>query len=329
MLEEINKVGSLLSFREDIKVVDCTIRDGGLMNNFRFDDEFVKNVYNACVKAGVDYMEFGYKSSVEVFNEADFGPWKFTKEEDLRKIVGNNDTNLKISVMADVGRTNYKDDVLPCEDSVIDMIRTACYIHQIPSAIEMMKDFHEKGYETCINIMAISHVNESELDEALEILGQSEVDVIYLVDSFGHYYPEQIRTLAMKYIQVAEKYNKHIGIHAHNNQQLAFANTIEALTLGVSYLDATISSLGRAAGNCQLELLLGFLKNPKYSLRPILGVIESDIKKIKDDGLIWGFDIPYMITGQMNIHPRTAMKNVGTDEWPKFSKFYDEILDED
>lgn len=328
MLEQINKVGSLLSYREDIKVMDCTIRDGGLMNDFRFDDAFVKDVYEACVKAGVDYMEFGYKASTEVFNEEDFGPWKFTKEEDLRKIVGDNDTSLKISIMADVGRTDVES--IPVRDeSVVDMIRTACYIHQIPSAIEMMTNFHEKGYETSINIMAISHCNETELGEALEILGQSKVDVIYLVDSFGHYYPEQIRSLANMYLAVAQKYDKKIGIHAHNNQQLAFANTIEALTIGVSYLDATVSNLGRAAGNCPLELLLGFLKNPKYHLRPILKVIETGINKLKTDGLEWGFDIPYMITGQMNIHPRSAMKNVGTEEWPKYTKFYDEILDED
>jgi 4-hydroxy 2-oxovalerate aldolase len=189
MIEEIQKKGSLLSYRKDIRVMDCTIRDGGLMNDFRFDDQFVKNVYHACIKAGVDYMEFGYKGSKDHFNEEDFGSWKFTTEEDLRRIVGNNDTDLKISVMADVGRTNYKVDVIAKEDSVIDMIRTACYIHQIPSAVEMMNDFHEKGYETCINIMAISHVSETELDEALEILGQSDVDCIYLVDSFGAYYP--------------------------------------------------------------------------------------------------------------------------------------------
>lgn len=329
MLEEIQKKGTLLSYREDIKVMDCTIRDGGLMNEFRFTDEFVKNVYTACLKAGVDYMEFGYKSSKEVFDEADFGCWKFCAEDDLRRIVGNNDTKLKISVMADVGRTNYDEDVLPSSDSVIDMIRTACYIHQIPAAIEMMNDFHEKGYETTINIMAISHVTESELDEALEILGQSNVDCIYLVDSFGAYYPEQIRALAKKYLRVAEKYNKTIGIHAHNNQQLAFANTIEALTLGVSILDSAVASLGRGAGNCPTELLLGFLRNPRYNMRPIIQLIQDDIPKIKEQGIVWGYDTPYMITGQMNSHPRSALKMVGTDEWHKTVDFYDEMTIED
>lgn len=328
MLEKINKVGSLLSYREDIKVMDCTIRDGGLMNDFKFDDKFVKEVYNACLEAGVDYMEFGYKGSEKLFDVSEYGPWKFAKEEDLRRIVGDNNTDLKIAVMADVNRTDM-DLISDKKDSVVDMIRTACYIHQIPSAIEMVNNFHEKGYETTVNIMAVSHCSETEIEEALEILGKSKVNIIYLVDSFGHYFPEEIRGLARKYLAIGEKYNKTIGIHAHNNQQLAFANTIEALTIGVSYLDATIANLGRAAGNCPLELLLGFLKNPRYKIRPILQVIEGSIMKLKEEGLKWGFDIPYMITGQLNRHPRAAMKNIGTDDWEQYTKFFDSILDED
>ena len=328
MLEKINKVGSLLSYREDIKVMDCTIRDGGLMNDFKFDDKFVKEVYNACLEAGVDYMEFGYKGSEKLFDVSEYGPWKFAKEEDLRRIVGDNNTDLKIAVMADVNRTDM-DLISDKKDSVVDMIRTACYINQIPSAIEMVNNFHEKGYETTVNIMAVSHCSETEIEEALEILGKSKVNIIYLVDSFGHYFPEEIRGLARKYLAIGEKYNKTIGIHAHNNQQLAFANTIEALTIGVSYLDATIANLGRAAGNCPLELLLGFLKNPRYKIRPILQVIEGSIMKLKEEGLKWGFDIPYMITGQLNRHPRAAMKNIGTDDWEQYTKFFDSILDED
>ena len=101
------KKGSLLSFRPDIKVVDATIRDGGLVNNFRFTEDFIKDLYAANVAAGVDYMEFGYKASKDIFDENEFGPWKFCEEEDIRRIVGDNDTDLKIAVMADVGRCNF------------------------------------------------------------------------------------------------------------------------------------------------------------------------------------------------------------------------------
>ncbi|HBZ63952.1 MAG TPA: nucleoid-structuring protein H-NS, partial [Lachnospiraceae bacterium] len=177
--------GTILSYRPDIRVVDATIRDGGLVNDFRFTDEFVKNLYQANIKAGVDYMEFGYKASKDIFDEKDFGPWKFCNEEDIRRIVGDNDSDMKIAVMADVGRTDFRRDIIDKSDSVIDLIRIATYINTIPAAIEMIEYCHDKGYETTINIMAISNDNDADIDEALELFGQSPVDGIYIVDSYG------------------------------------------------------------------------------------------------------------------------------------------------
>ena len=318
--------GELISYRPEIKVVDCTIRDGGLVNNFYFDDEFVRNLYTANVAAGVEYMEFGYKASKEIFDVKEFGKWKFCDEQDIRDIVGDNNTDLKISVMADVGRTDYKKDIIPKVDSVIDMIRIATYINTIPAAIEMIHYCAEMGYETTINIMAVSTAAESELDLALDLLAQSEVGTIYLVDSYGSLYPEQIRRLADKYLKVAEKYGKKVGIHAHNNQQLAFANTIEACTVGVSYLDATMSGMGRGAGNCNMELLLGFLRNPKYSLNPVLKFLQNQMLPLKKTGLVWGCDVQYMLTGQQNQHPRTAIAFTA-EQREDYAEFYQSLLD--
>ena len=194
---------TLMDYCPDIKVMDCTLRDGGLVNNFAFSDGFARDLYEANIKAGVDYMEFGYKASRELFDPKAFGKWKFCSEEDIRAIVGKNDSPLKISVMADVGRCNYKKDILPAKDSVIDMIRVATYIHQIPAALKMAEDCKRKGYEVAVNIMAVSKVNTDDLYAGLELLGRSPVDAIYLVDSFGSFYPEQITKLAQKYVEVA------------------------------------------------------------------------------------------------------------------------------
>ena len=322
-----SKKGNLISVRDDLKVVDATVRDGGLVNNFRFTDEFVKDLYETNIAAGVDYMEFGYKASKKIFPEEDFGKWKFCDEESIREIVGENESDLKISVMADVGRTDM-DTILPKSDSVVDIIRTATYVYQIPSCIEMIENFHKKGYETSANIMAVSTASDGDLDQALELLGKSSVDIIYLVDSFGALYPEDIRRLTAKYLELGEKYNKKIGIHAHDNQQLAFANTIESMIMGTSYLDGTVRSLGRGAGNCALETLLGFLKNPKYDLVPLLNFIEKHMVKLHNDGLVWGYDVPYLLTGRFNCHPRTAiafMKEKRTD----YAKFFQETYEQD
>lgn len=321
-----NTFGTIVSYRPDIKVVDATLRDGGLVNNFGFTKEFVKDLYKANIAAGVDYMEFGYKASKEIFNPSEFGKWKFSNEEDIREIVGDNDSDLKICVMADVGRTDYKNDIIKKEDSVIDMIRVATYIHQIPAAIDMITDAKEKGYEVTVNLMAVSKVADENLDTGLELLAQSNVDAIYLVDSFGAFYPEQIRRLTQRYMAVATKYGKKVGVHAHNNQQLAFANTIEAAINGASYLDATMSGMGRGAGNCYMEQLLSFLRNPKYNILPVMDFVEKHMNPLKAGPDKWGFDIPYLLTGILNSHPSSAIKAIKEGR-TDYTTLYQELLD--
>lgn len=317
-----------ISYRPEIKILDCTIRDGGLMNSHQFDEATVRAVYTACVQAGIDYMEVGYKASKRIFARAHYGPWKYCDEDDLRRIVGDNDTALKLSAMADAERTDYHEDISPRTQSVLSMIRIATYIHQIPVALDMIKDAHDKGYETTLNLMAASTIPEWELDEALAILADSEVDAIYLVDSFGAFYSEQIRYLLEKFLRHAAPHGKTVGMHAHNNQQLAYANTIEAIIMGANMLDGSMAGLGRGAGNCPIELLIGFLHNPKYHLRPVLQCIQEHIEPMRRK-LLWGFDIPYMITGLLNQHPRAAIEFNTTEHRGNLVKFFDSLIEEE
>ena len=321
-----SRKGSLMGVRDDIKVLDATIRDGGLCNNFEFTDEFVTELYKINIKCGVDYMEFGYKASKNMFRESDFGKWKFCNEDHIRAIVGDNISDMKIAVMADVGRCDFKTDFLPKSESVIDMVRVACYIHQIPAAIEMIEYLHNLGYETTCNIMAISQANLDQVEQALEMITASSVDVMYLVDSFGSLYPENASELAKIYLTAAEKTGKKVGFHAHNNQNLAFANTIETMSYGVSYLDATAQGMGRGAGNCPMELLLGFLKNPKYNLYNLLLFIENYMLPLKEQGVSWGYDLQYMFTGQLNCHPREAIYFTAKKR-TDYSEFYKYLLE--
>jgi 4-hydroxy 2-oxovalerate aldolase len=320
--------GSWITYRPDIEIFDCTVRDGGLINNHSFDDGFIKAIYNTCIEAGVQYMELGYKGSKKIFAPGEFGTWKFCDEDDIRRIVGDNPTSLKLSVMADAERTDYHIDILPKDQSVIDCIRVASYIHQIPVALDMIKDAHDKGYETTINLMAISTVQDRDLEDALNIVAKSPVDVIYLVDSFGTFYSEQIRDLTNIFLKAIEGTGKTVGIHTHNNQQLAYANTIESLIVGASKLDTTINGMGRGAGNCPLELLIGFLKNPQYRLRPVLKCIQDVFVPMREK-LEWGYQVPYMITGQMNQHPRSAIQMRASKNPDDYLSFYDQMIEEE
>ena len=317
--------GSMMSVREDVQILDATLRDGGLVNNFAFTDEFVKALYVMNVAAGVDYMVLGYRASKQQFCEDEYGKWKFASDDDIYSIVGDNQTDLKLSLMADVGRCDYKTDIAPRSDSPVDMIRVATYMHQIPEAIDMILDADKKGYETTCNIMAISSVQESDVQYALDELAKTPVKAVYIVDSYGALYPIQMRRITELYLNTMEKYGKLVGIHAHNNQQCAFANTIESMSVGASMLDATVCGMGRGAGNCTIEGLIGFLKNPKYKLDPVLQLIESYMVDMQKE-YVWGYDIPYLLTGLSMQHPRTAIAAVkeGNTHYAKFFRMLHE-----
>lgn len=230
--------------------------------------------------------------------------------------------------MADVGRCNYKQDIQEKANSPVDLIRVATYTHQMPGALDMIDDAKKKGYEVSCNIMAISNSQESDLKVALDLLGKSAADVIYIVDSYGALYPEQIARIADLYGEFAAKYNKKLGIHAHDNQRLAFANTIEAAGDGVDYLDATYAAMGRGAGNCAMELLLGFLRNPKFKLFPVIKFIEEHMNPLKESGVTWGYDLQYLMTGVFNQHPRTAIQFT-KDKRKDFSAYYMEVTSQE
>ena len=320
----MKEVSAMVEYRPGIKVVDATLRDGGLCNNFFFPEGFAKALYETNVKAGVDYMEFGYKADKEMFSVKEFGPSKFSDEDYIRSVVGDNNTDLKIAVMADVGRCNYKQDIIEKSNSAIDLVRVATYLHQMPGAVDMIEDAKKKGYEVSCNIMAISNTQGEDLRAGLELLGKSPVDIIYIVDSYGAVYPEEMARIADIYGEFASKYNKKLGIHAHDNQRLAFANTIECAGDGVEYLDATYNAMGRGAGNCSMELLLGFLHNPKFKLFPVLKFIEEHMTPLKESGVQWGYDLQYLLTGVFNQHPRTAIQFT-KDGRKDYAEYYKEI----
>ncbi len=273
-----------ITYRPELKVLDCTIRDGGLINKHQFSDELVRAVYDTCIEAGIDTMEIGYKNSARLFPKEEFGPWRHCDEEDLNRVVGGHDsekTGLKLSAMADATKSDWKEQLVPASESVLDMIRVAFYAHQVSEATEMIQHAHDLGYETMANLMAVSNITETEIDVVLEKIAPTPASTMVIVDSFGHLYREQVDSLYTKYAKAMAGTGKEIGIHAHNNMQLAFANTLEAIILGSNRADATMMGLGRGAGNCPMEILLGFLRNPKFKLRPVIKLLQERLGSIR------------------------------------------------
>ena len=306
--------------------MDCTIRDGGLINEHLFEDKFVRAVYQAISAAGVDYIELGYRASKKYFSADKFGKAKFCEEDFLRKVIEGVESNTKISTMVDIGRVEPEDIPLK-KDSVVTLMRVACYVKDIDKAIALVKHCADKGYETTVNIMAISTALMPDLEEGLSQLAECPLKAVYIVDSYGALFSEQIHYLVQQYAKYLKPKGIEVGIHCHNNQQLGFANTIEAIRKGANFMDATIYGIGRAAGNCPLELLLAFLKNPKFKLDPILDIIEKEFLPLREK-IEWGYMIPDMITGILNQHPRSAIALRGGKEKKSYAEFYRGLLND-
>jgi 4-hydroxy 2-oxovalerate aldolase len=308
-------------FRPDIKVLDCSIRDGGLINQWRFTDEFVRATYQRVSEAGVDYMEIGYKASKSMFDVTKFGKWRFCDDDEVRAVVEGVPNGTKLACMVDIGRVEEKD-VRPRHESPFSMIRVACYVKDVDKAIDLAHMILDKGYETSVNIMAVSTNTDREIDEALADLEVSRVPLVYVVDSYGAMYSEDVTVLVKKYREKLP--GKTIGIHTHNNRQLAFANTIQAIIDGANMLDASVYGIGRGPGNCCLELLLTFLQNPKFKLRPLLALIQEHYLPLRQK-IEWGYIVPYMITGMLNEHPRVAIAWRDSPRRDDFVGFYDTL----
>ena len=123
-------------------------------------------------------MEIGYKSAKRLFAKDKFGDWKFCEEDAIRRIVGDNKTGLKLAAMADAGKCDYKTDIQPKEKSVLMQIRVAFYANQMPEAVDMINDAFDKGYEVTCNLMAVSTIQEAELDQALEVIAPTPASTV-------------------------------------------------------------------------------------------------------------------------------------------------------
>ena len=304
--------------KSEIKLIDCTIRDGGLMNNWDFSLETVTRLFEANKAAGIAVMEMGYRVSPKVFRPEEHGPWKFCPEELLRRVTVNGKGSMKIAVMGDIGRV-YKEDFIPRENSLIDIFRLACYVDQIDEALDMCEYLNRLGYEVFINIMAVSSCLPKQIRGCLEKVSRSDAAGIYLSDTFGSFLPHEVSKRLGEYGAYCP--GKKLGFHGHNNTQMALANSLAAAETGAEYIDGSYYGMGRGAGNTPLELLLPKLGSPK-NLSPMFKVIQTEIEPLMER-YKWGYRIPYAVSGILNQHPRKAMALMETDGNECYGAFYE------
>lgn len=286
-----------------VKVLDCTIRDGGYINDWHFDKNLVREVYRSLSKSGVDIVEIGYKGTEKYFDPNKYGLWRFTSEDDLNEVT-DGIKGAKISIMGDFGKTEL-DDYPDKEDSKVDLVRIAAHKNNIKDALSFLSSIKSKGYITSLQAMGFTGYSLKEREELKNTLQKSDIDYFYIADSYGSLFPHQIKPLFDQFLEIE---GLKIGFHPHNSLQMAFANTLEAMRIGVDIVDGSIYGMGRGAGNLPIETLIAYMQmnsHDKYNVIPVMSVLDKYFIELQKKDP-WGYQLPYMISGIFKCHPNYA-----------------------
>lgn len=282
---------------ENIKIIDCTIRDGGHLNNWQFDSSCVKASYYAAAKSGVDYFEIGYRFPE---NKKGLGAFGYCEDNFLNSLF-ELDSNCKLILMIDAGKSaeiSFNSII----NTPVSGVRVASYPYEFPIAIKLVEKLKNKGYEVFLNLMASSEITSEQFDILGKWQEKNILEAVTFADSFGSFIPKDIPDI-VKRIKTLGFSN--VGFHSHNNLQMAFANSLRAVEEGVTYLDASILGMGRGAGNLPIEILLGYLEkssNTKYNVVPYLDIIDRYYTDLYKD-LNWGYKLKSLLSGLRNLHP--------------------------
>ena len=255
-------------YREAIKVLDCTIRDGGLINNHYFTDEFVRAVYIALSQAGIDYMEMGYRSSRQYAPPSDYGDWKYCDDEKIRRIIDGVESKVKLSIMVDAHRV-LEQEFAPVDQSPIDMIRIATYVKDIDKAITA-KRCHDLEYRRRSISWPSARRTSSTLssNEAL-----AETPTRRCTSSTATATSSASRWVYRQAVPEVSAGQASASIATTTNSWPSQYHRGHSSRLHLSGRLAVRHR--RGAENCPLELIIGFLKNPKFNIEPILKVIQD------------------------------------------------------
>jgi 4-hydroxy 2-oxovalerate aldolase len=281
------------------EILDCTIRDGGYLNDWNFDKKFVRELYRNLSRTGIDIIEIGFRN----IQKKDYGIWYSTPEELIHELF-DDISGASIALLIDQGEVDLER-IPQSKNSLVSLYRIASHKDKVAEAMQLCDQIKERGYRTSLQLMGIVGYSQKDKEELLKPLSQSSVDYIYFADSYGSLFPGQIQEL----VNWLKPTGKKIGFHPHNNLQLAFANTLEAIRCGIDIVDGTVYGMGRGAGNLPLEVLIIYLEktlnHEKYNSIPILDLVDRYFIKLQDE-IKWGYNLPYMLSGLLEVHPNYA-----------------------
>lgn len=290
-----------------VKVLDCTLRDGGYYNNWDFSEELVEEYLESVAKAGIDMIELGLRS----FPSSSFkGANAFTTESHLNGI--DLPEGPKYGVMVDA-KTIIKSPYTLSEgtlklfthkvNSKLSFVRVAAHYSETIDAVEICKILKEIGYFVGLNLMqSVGKDFETIANAARHAESARCIDVLYFADSLGNMDQKEAERIISA---IKSAWTGPIGIHAHDNTSRALSNTLHALNLGTQYLDATITGMGRGAGNTKTETLLIELERAgiqQYSPAALHEIVLKHFEPMQRE-FGWGTNLLYYIGAIKSVHP--------------------------
>ena len=290
-----------------IQVLDCTIRDGGYLNEWDFSPQMVRDVYRRLSQAGIDYFEIGFRDA-----KGSTPLWRRCPEDELVK-VKQGIRGAKIVVMVDFGKAG-PDDFLPASESIIDMVRIAVHKNKVPQALDLAQQIKSKGYMVSVQLMGYPQYDDPERQELFRWLVNCPLDYVYVADSYGSLLPDQVEQLIRPLVSLE---GFEVGFHPHNNLQLAFANTLQAIKSGVHIVDTTLYGMGRGAGNLATETLLAYIQQhnrDKYNVIHALFCVDMYLLSLKRK-FEWGYQLPFMLSAICKCHPYYAKEVVESRQY--------------
>lgn len=289
-----------------IRLLDCTLRDGGIVLDFNFGKERMDSIITSLEKSGVDYIECGYiNDSKGSASERSC----FRDVASVNQLISSHgkNPNTKYLAMIDYGTFNL--DLLPEASSFgLDGIRFAFHKENWKEAIECGKKILQKGYELFIQPMVTLRYSDSEYKELISICNRElpQAKAFYIVDSFG----QMDNISLMKRLEIADQYvlpSMAIGFHAHNNRQMAFSNACSFVQTPTNHdimLDSSIMGIGKGAGNLCTELIIPVLisEGNYYDTVEIYKQITSYFSELSQK-ISWGYCLEYYLSSLYGCTP--------------------------
>ena len=302
-----------------VVMLDCTLRDGGYYNSWDFELAVVKRYLQAMAAAKIDYVELGLRGFLR---SGFFGPYAFSRDEHLKDL--GLPRELRYGVMVNAAELlkhaegpNVAVKLLfgPAAESPIELVRVACHLREVSEVLDACRWLKEQGYRIGLNIMQIAQCRTDELAAQVAAIPADVVEVLYFADSTGGMSPAQVSSVVAS---LRQHWPGALGIHAHDNRALAHANTLQAISDGVTWVDSTVTGMGRGPGNAKTEYLaLEFAEQREgVNTAPLLRLVSQDFQPMQQ-AFGWGTNPYYYLAGKHGIHPTYVQEMLGD---PRYSE---------